>query len=44
VAKKSKSNFDPEAFLGKADGGVTISKYGKGQVVFSQGEPADSVF
>jgi CRP/FNR family transcriptional regulator, cyclic AMP receptor protein len=44
VAKKSKSKFDPEAFLAKADGGVTISKYGKGQVVFAQGEPADSVF
>jgi hypothetical protein len=25
VAKKSKSKFDPEAFLAKADGGVTIS-------------------
>jgi CRP/FNR family transcriptional regulator, cyclic AMP receptor protein len=44
VAKTSKSKFDPEAFLAKADGGVTISKYEKGQVVFSQGEPADSVF
>jgi CRP/FNR family transcriptional regulator, cyclic AMP receptor protein len=44
VAKKSKSKFDPEAFLAKADGGVTISKYGKGQVVFTQGDPADSVF
>jgi CRP/FNR family cyclic AMP-dependent transcriptional regulator len=44
VAKTSKSKFDPEAFLAKADGGVTISKYGKGQVVFSQGDPADSVF
>jgi CRP/FNR family transcriptional regulator, cyclic AMP receptor protein len=44
VAKTPKSKFDPEAFLAKADGGVTISKYEKGQVVFSQGEPADSVF
>jgi CRP/FNR family cyclic AMP-dependent transcriptional regulator len=44
VAKTSKSKFDPEAFLAKADGGVTISKYGKGQVVFSQGDPADCVF
>jgi CRP-like cAMP-binding protein len=43
-AQKSKSKFDPEAFLAKADGGVTISKYGKGQVVFTQGDPADSVF
>jgi CRP/FNR family transcriptional regulator, cyclic AMP receptor protein len=44
VAKKSKPKFDPEAFLAKADGGITISKYGKGQVVFAQGDPADSVF
>jgi CRP/FNR family transcriptional regulator, cyclic AMP receptor protein len=44
VAKKSRAKFDPEAFLAKADGGLTISKYGKGQVVFAQGDPADSVF
>src|SRR5512133_3502137 len=44
MAKESKHKFDPEAFLAKADGGVTISKYGKGQVVFGQGDPADSVF
>jgi len=44
VAKKSRAKFDPEAFLAKVDGGVTISKYRKGQVVFAQGDPADSVF
>jgi CRP/FNR family cyclic AMP-dependent transcriptional regulator len=44
MARKSKSKFDPEAFLAKADGGRTISKYGKGQVVFAQGDPADAVF
>jgi CRP/FNR family transcriptional regulator, cyclic AMP receptor protein len=44
MAKKSKSKFDPEAFLAKADGGVTIANYRKGQVVFAQGDPADSVF
>ena len=44
MAKTSKSKFDPEAFLAKVDGGVTISHYGKGQVVFSQGDPADCVF
>ena len=43
MAKKSKAKFDPEVFLAKADGGVTISKYRKGQVVFAQGDPADSV-
>jgi CRP/FNR family transcriptional regulator, cyclic AMP receptor protein len=44
VAKTSKFKFDPEAFLAKADGGVTVSKHGKGQVIFSQGDPADCVF
>jgi CRP/FNR family cyclic AMP-dependent transcriptional regulator len=43
VARKSKSKFDPEAFLAKADGGRSISKYSKGQVIFAQGDPADSV-
>ena len=43
MAKKSRAKFDPEAFLAKADGGVTVSKYRKGQVVFAQGDPADSV-
>jgi CRP/FNR family transcriptional regulator, cyclic AMP receptor protein len=44
MAKKSKPKFDPKVFLAKADGGITVSKYGKGQVVFTQGEPADSIF
>ena len=44
MAKKSKPEFDPEAFLAKADGGLTVSKYAKGRVVFAQGDPADSVF
>jgi CRP/FNR family cyclic AMP-dependent transcriptional regulator len=37
-------SFDPEVFLAKADGGRSISKYRKNQIVFSQGDPADSVF
>ena len=44
MARKAKRKFDPEAFLAKVDGGVTIAKYRKGQAVFTQGEPADSVF
>jgi CRP/FNR family cyclic AMP-dependent transcriptional regulator len=32
------------AWFAKADGGVTISRYGKGQGVFNQGDPADCVF
>jgi CRP-like cAMP-binding protein len=43
VAKTSKLKFDLEEFLAKADGGVTISKYNKGQVIFSQGDSADCV-
>jgi CRP-like cAMP-binding protein len=36
--------FDPKAFLANADGGRTISNYRINQIVFSQGDPADSVF
>jgi CRP/FNR family transcriptional regulator, cyclic AMP receptor protein len=44
VAKKSKSQFDPRAFLAKGDGGVTVSIYRRGQIVFTQGDPADCLF
>jgi CRP-like cAMP-binding protein len=40
----SGQHFDVEAFLATANGGRTISKYRANQVVFSQGDPADSVF
>jgi CRP-like cAMP-binding protein len=43
VARNQKP-FDPAAFLAKAEGGRTISKYQKDQVLFSQGAPADAVF
>jgi CRP/FNR family cyclic AMP-dependent transcriptional regulator len=36
--------FDPKSFLAKADGGRTLSKFGMDQIVFAQGDPADSVF
>jgi CRP-like cAMP-binding protein len=36
--------FNPKAFLAKANGGRTIAHYQKNQIVFSQGELADSVF
>jgi CRP-like cAMP-binding protein len=43
---KSHTNapFDPKAFLAKADGGRSISKYRRHQIIFSQGDLADSVF
>jgi hypothetical protein len=34
--KRRKPVFDPKAFLAKADGGRTISKYQRDQTVFSQ--------
>jgi CRP/FNR family transcriptional regulator, cyclic AMP receptor protein len=36
--------FDPKAFLAMAGCGRTISKYRINQIVFSQGDPADSIF
>jgi CRP/FNR family cyclic AMP-dependent transcriptional regulator len=41
---KRKSRFNPDAFLAKAEGGRAVSNFQKDQVVFSQGESADSVF
>ena len=36
--------FDPEVFLSKLNGGRATSDYRKDQVVYRQGDPADSVF
>src|SRR6266496_4223705 len=44
VRKRIKASFDPKEFLAKVGEGKTISKYGKDQIVFSQGEVADAVF
>jgi len=41
---KAQKPFDPKVCLSKANGGRTISKYQKNQIVFAQGDPADSVF
>jgi len=41
---KTEPPFDPKAFLAKANGGRTISKYRTNQIVFAQGDLADSVF
>jgi CRP/FNR family cyclic AMP-dependent transcriptional regulator len=40
----SKQTFDPKVFLTKVGPGKTIQEYRKNQVVFAQGEVADSVF
>jgi CRP-like cAMP-binding protein len=44
ILKKTTPPFDPREFLSKVGSGRTISTYRKNQRVFSQGEPADSVF
>jgi CRP-like cAMP-binding protein len=44
MAIERKPEFDPSAFLAKAGKEKTVSKYAKDQVIFSQGDPADSVF
>jgi CRP/FNR family transcriptional regulator, cyclic AMP receptor protein len=44
MAGNPKSPFDPKVFLAKVNGGKAISDYRKGQIVYTQGEPADSVF
>jgi CRP/FNR family cyclic AMP-dependent transcriptional regulator len=41
---KRRRPFDVETFLATVDGGRTLSNYRKNQTVFSQGDPADSVF
>ena len=44
MAKNAKSTFDPKMFLATVNGGRTVSAYKKGEIIFSQGSPADSVF
>ena len=41
---KKKAAFDPSAFLSRVGRGRTIAKYRTDQIIFSQGEAADSVF
>jgi len=36
--------FDPKAFLAKANGGRTVSKYATNQTIYQQGDPAVSIF
>jgi CRP-like cAMP-binding protein len=44
MTRKPKPPFDPKTFLSKVNGGKAISDYRKGQIVYSQGDAADSVF
>lgn len=42
--KKKKLPFDPKAFLSKVNGGRSTSDYRKNQIIYRQGDAADSVF
>ena len=45
MARKAKNaSFDPGVFLKTVNHGRTMSEYRTGQVIFSQGDAADSVF
>jgi CRP/FNR family cyclic AMP-dependent transcriptional regulator len=44
MTKAAKALFDPKLFLAKVGEGKTILEFDKNQVVFSQGDAADTVF
>jgi CRP/FNR family transcriptional regulator, cyclic AMP receptor protein len=44
AAKNGKNGFNPTAFLAKVGTGKTISRYHKDQIIFAQGDIADTVF
>src|SRR5258706_115169 len=44
MKRKGKLPFDPKVFLSKVSGRRAIADYRKDQIVYTQGEPADSVF
>jgi CRP/FNR family transcriptional regulator, cyclic AMP receptor protein len=43
MATQPKASFDPKLFLAKVGDGRHLMKHRKGEAVFSQGEPADTV-
>ena len=44
ATERIKNSFDPLAFLAKVGTGKTISVYRKDQIIFAQGEVADTIF
>jgi CRP/FNR family transcriptional regulator, cyclic AMP receptor protein len=44
MKRKEKLPFDPKVFLAKVNRGRSVADYRKDQIVYTQGEPADSVF
>jgi CRP-like cAMP-binding protein len=43
-SKKKNIPFDPKMFLSKVNGGHSLSNLRKNQIVYAQGDPADSIF
>jgi CRP/FNR family cyclic AMP-dependent transcriptional regulator len=44
MKRKAKPPFDPKVFLAKVNGGLGLRNYRKDQIVYRQGDSADSVF
>jgi CRP/FNR family transcriptional regulator, cyclic AMP receptor protein len=44
MAKNTKAPFDLQGFLANVTGERTVAAYQNSQIIFSQGEPADSIF
>jgi CRP/FNR family transcriptional regulator, cyclic AMP receptor protein len=44
MGKAAKNGFNPKVFLAKVGTGKKISKYGKDQIIFAQGDSADTIF
>ena len=44
MPSKRQASFSPKTFLAKVGEGRSIRTYRKGEIVFSQGDPADEVF
>jgi CRP/FNR family transcriptional regulator, cyclic AMP receptor protein len=44
MAIKQQQLFDPQFFLAKVGEGRSLATYGKDQIIFSQGDPANAVF
>ena len=44
MAKSARNEFDPQAFLAKVGDGKSVLTFHKNEIVFSQGDAADTVF
>ena len=44
MQRQNKAKFDPQVLLAKVGPGKSFAKYRRGQTIYEQGEPADSVF